>query len=123
MKIAAFLTILLTAMIGCNQPVASPISLHKFQKFVLTPDVLIKYAPEPPGYPQEAKYARVQGDVIINISINNDGIPISVIAVAGPEQLRPTAIEYLSQWRFTSVLKEGSIQVSTFRVRMPFKLR
>lgn len=54
-----------------------------------------------PIYPTEAQQKDIQGVVIIELTIDGAGIPVSAYAVRPIEELTMAAIEAALQWRFT----------------------
>ena len=85
--------------------------------------VKVKHQPPPPPYPALAKIARIQGTVVVEITVGADGIPVSARALEGPPQLRDAAVAYAMQWRFEPCLVGGVPQQARFKLTMPFKLR
>lgn len=83
----------------------------------------IKFQPPAPPYPPLAKIARIQGTVVVEITVGPDGIPLSAHAVEGPAQLRDTAEKYAMQWKFEPAMLNGVPQTARFKLTMPFKLR
>ncbi len=53
-----------------------------------------------PAYPKEAKKARVQGDVQIQILVSEEGKVIETLVISGPEELREVALEAARKWEF-----------------------
>ena len=53
-----------------------------------------------PGYPKEAKKARVQGEVQIQIVVSEEGKVIDTQVISGPEELREVALEAARKWEF-----------------------
>jgi protein TonB len=85
--------------------------------------VKIKYQPPPPPYPPLAKIAKIQGTVVVEITIGPDGVPTQANAKEGPPQLRPAAENYAMQWRFFPAELNGVPQYARFKLTMPFRLR
>ncbi|HNX95041.1 MAG TPA: TonB family protein [Holophaga sp.] len=85
--------------------------------------VKVKRQPPAPPYPPLAKIARIQGTVVVEITVGVDGVPVSARALEGPPQLRDAAVAYAMQWRFEPCLVGGVPQQARFRLVMPFKLR
>jgi periplasmic protein TonB len=54
----------------------------------------------PPKYPLEAKVARVQGTVELNVSISKTGAVTAVDVLSGPEPLQSAAVDAVKQWEF-----------------------
>ena len=77
-----------------------------------------------PSYPAEAKAARVQGVVILDASINTEGVPES-LKVMNPQidpALARAAVEAVSQWRYQPVLLNGDPAAVRTTVRVNFTL-
>jgi len=71
-------------------------------------------------YPSIAKAARVQGDVQIELVINEGGQVTSEKVVSGPAMLRQAALDAVKKWRFTPFLLDGvAIQTAT-TLTIPF---
>lgn len=61
-----------------------------------------------PGYPRLPSGAREEGEVAVDVQIDNDGTVLNARATTGPERLRPWAQAAALKWRF-----EGSRQGAT----------
>ena len=83
----------------------------------------IKFQPPAPPYPALAKIARIQGTVVVEITVGPDGIPIAAHSVEGPAQLRKTAEDYAMGWKFEPAMLNGVAQTARFKLTMPFKLK
>lgn len=75
-----------------------------------------------PEYPLEAREQKVEGDVVVEITINEEGNIASSRVVSGPELLRNSALEAAKQWTFkTTTLDSHPVKVSgviTFRFKL-----
>jgi TonB family protein len=60
-----------------------------------------------PEYPKEAKAAKIQGAVTINVVIGKDGSIAKLVSVTGPEELRMSAIDAVRQWKWKPYLLNG----------------
>jgi TonB family protein len=67
--------------------------------------------------------ARIQGNVVVQITIGADGVPISAKAVDGPSQLRPAAESYAMQYRFEPQMVGGVATEARFKLTVVFKLK
>lgn len=94
-----FLVMLLPA---CTPPISTtePTNNDVAHDFVPTGTVKISVFPPPPSYPVELKIARIQGEVVVEVTVNSEGVPIKAIAVSGPKELRPIAENYFSHMRY-----------------------
>jgi protein TonB len=84
--------------------------------------VRIKFKPPVPEYPALARSARIQGTVVVEVTVGPDGIPSRARALEGPMLLRATAETYAMRWRFFPPLLNGVPQASRFTLTMPFTL-
>jgi len=71
--------------------------------------------PNPGPYPVEARVKKIQGDVLLEVWINEKGEPGEVWCLWGPSELRQDAVNNIRRWRFDPVLREG--------VAIPVRLR
>jgi TonB family protein len=68
----------------------------------------------PPKYPPEAKAARIQGKVILDITISKEGHVTEVKPVSGPSELIQSAVDAVKQWEFRPTLLNGEpVEVSS----------
>jgi protein TonB len=81
-----------------------------------------KYRPPVPPYPPLAKMARIQGNVLVQLLVGPDGVPISARAVQGPYQLRAFAESYAMTWKFEPFRRGGVPMASRFTINYSFKM-
>jgi TonB family protein len=55
----------------------------------------------PPKYPPEAKAAKIEGDVVLNVEIDAEGKVTNLTVESGPEILAKAALDAVRQWEFT----------------------
>lgn len=79
--------------------------------------------PQAPAYPPDAKARRIQGLVVVSVTIDESGSPIDVQPVSGPEELRKTAVDYARSWKFAPFKVKGQPVKARFKLEMPFRLR
>jgi TonB family protein len=72
---------------------------------LVTPVDVVK-APAP-DYPPDAKWHRVEGEVVVSATIRADGRATDLQVLAGPEMLRKAAIESVHRWVFKPSEFEG----------------
>lgn len=53
-----------------------------------------------PKYPKEAKKARVQGPVEVQVIISERGKVVEAIAISGPDLLRKDSVKAAKKWEF-----------------------
>lgn len=85
--------------------------------------IKIKHQPPAPPYPAWAKRKRVQGTVVIEIVVGEDGCPLLGLVHSGPPELLLAALGYALEWKFEPAVLNGQAVKSMFRLTMPFKLR
>ncbi|HZS53415.1 MAG TPA: M56 family metallopeptidase [Bryobacteraceae bacterium] len=61
-----------------------------------------------PIYPPSAKAAGIQGTVKLDVTVSKDGIPVDIRVLSSPnDDLTRSALEAVSQWRYSSTLLNG----------------
>jgi protein TonB len=77
----------------------------------------------PPHYPQELWDAMVEGSVVIEGRIGEDGVPtaLEVVAPVHPDFAKE-ALDTVSQWRFEPARRDGSSLSVPLRVTINFRL-
>jgi TonB family protein len=68
-----------------------------------------------PDYPEPAKSAGIQGDVVVTLVVATNGHVETVTAATGNEKLRTAAVEAVQQWQWEPLLVFG--KPSRFRTR------
>lgn len=75
-----------------------------------------------PIYPSEALAQKIEGEVMLDTLIGEDGTVKDVRAVSGPDLLRPAASDAVKWWRFEPYTVSGhAVQVHTF-IEVDFRL-
>ena len=93
-----------------EQPPDAHASVHA-SKEEMTALILKKV---PPEYPEAAKKAHIQGQVILRAIISKDGDVENLQIVSGHPQLAPAAIEAVKQWKYRPYLQQGKpVEVET----------
>jgi len=64
--------------------------------------VIKRVAPE---YPEEAERARIQGRVVLDLTVDESGNVSVAKVVSGPAELREAAADAAKQWRFSNAAK------------------
>ena len=68
-----------------------------------------------PQYPLTAKEAGIQGDVVIQTTVDEHGNVVNMKVVSGPMMLRQPALEALKRWKYAPSTLNGqpiSVQMS-----------
>lgn len=66
------------------------------------------------AYPEEARQERIQGEVGVEIAVNDKGAVIDARALSGHEKLRAGAVEAAKQFRFENGYKKTVAATLTF---------
>jgi TonB family protein len=67
-----------------------------------------------PQYPEDAKQARIQGQVVLQAEIDKNGDVEELTLVSGHPMLAPAAIEAVKQWKYKPYLLNGQpVKVET----------
>lgn len=76
-----------------------------------------------PVYPPMAKMAHLQGQVVIRMTIDTNGVPVQVETVSGQEVFKGSAADAARQWRFAPAMQNGQPVAATFLLTLNFVLR
>lgn len=76
-----------------------------------------------PAYPSMAVAAHLQGQVVIRMTIDAQGLPAQVEAVSGPQVFQEPAMRAARQWRFEPARQNGEPVPATFLLTLNFVLR
>ena len=60
-----------------------------------------------PVYPVEAKEARIEGAVLLDVQISKEGVPTNINVQKGPKELQKSAMDAVGQWRWQPFLLNG----------------
>ncbi len=75
-----------------------------------------------PVYPALARQARIQGDVVVRLTIDEGGVPTDIRLVSGHPLLSPTALDAVKQWRFRPYqMDEKAVEADT-QITVRFRL-
>ena len=76
-----------------------------------------------PTYPILAKMTRVQGPVVLRMTIDRHGVPTEVLVASGPQPLQAEAVRAAKLWRFVPATVDGQAVAATFQLTILFSLR
>lgn len=76
-----------------------------------------------PLYPDFARSARVQGVVLLLMTVDEQGVPFQVQVLEGHPALREAAQVAARQWRFEPARLDGRPVAASFRLTLKFTLR
>lgn len=85
--------------------------------------IKVKFRPPTPPYPTEAKAQKIQGTVVVELTIDQEGKPLSAKAISGPEALKAAAEAFAQDWRFEPARLNGKPTQARFKLTMPFRLK
>lgn len=78
---------------------------------------------EPVKYPAIAKAAKIQGVVVIDAVIDQQGDVVKAHSVSGPGLLIPAALDAVSRWKYEPTLLNGEPVSIEMEVKVNFTLR
>lgn len=84
--------------------------------------IRVKHRPDPPPYPPEAKAQRIQGTVVVALTIGKDGKVTDAKAISGPAELHAHAVDYAKTWEFEPATVKGKPVPARFKLTMAFRL-
>jgi TonB family protein len=76
----------------------------------------------PPQYPDPARHAGVEGDVLLEITIGEDGSVKNAKPIEGPPELISAAIEAVKRWKYRPAVSRGRAWEAKTEVKIQFKL-
>ena len=76
-----------------------------------------------PVYPEFARRARIQGPVVLLMTVDEQGQPIQVQVLEGHPVFREAATQAARQWRFEPARVDGRPVAASFRLTLKFSLR
>jgi TonB family protein len=100
-------------------PAAQPESPAKIGGNVKEPKLIASVAP---AYPLGARSSGVQGDVVIETTIDKTGNVVRTHVVSGPAMLRPSALEALKRWKYEPSRLNGEPVEVQMQVTIRFRL-
>jgi TonB family protein len=75
-----------------------------------------------PKYPEMALKKKIQGEVILDATMDREGKAVDIKVVNGPEELYQAAVDAVKEWRWRPVEIEGKIRPVKFTVVVNFDL-
>jgi protein TonB len=76
-----------------------------------------------PVYPAQARAAGIEGEVVLNITISEDGHVEAAEPTDGNAMLATAAVEAVKQWVYRPTLLNGQPVTVMTQVTVPFKLQ
>ena len=78
--------------------------------------------PQEPVYPLPAQQANVQGSVVLQASIGEDGKVQALQVISGPPMLTAAALEAVKQWHFKPHYEAGKAVPTATRITVSFRI-
>jgi TonB family protein len=75
-----------------------------------------------PNYPEKARRVGLEGDVVVRVTIDENGKPVDLRLVKGESLFVNEALKVLPKWRFTPVTHLGKRVRATFDAVLKFNL-
>ncbi|MDP1831276.1 MAG: energy transducer TonB [Geothrix sp.] len=76
-----------------------------------------------PLYPDFARWARIQGPVVLMMTVDERGQPVQVQVLEGHRAFHEVAVQAARQWRFEPARLDGRPVAASFRLTLKFSLR
>jgi TonB family protein len=74
---------------------------------------------ERPEYPKRAVEQGVEGDVVVDLTLNERGEVSDARVVSGPEELRRATLEAVLSWHYSAAAIGSNVAQATLRFRLP----
>jgi protein TonB len=74
-------------------------------------------------YPPEAKSAKIEGDVLVRLIIDESGQVMKAEVLRGDPRLAKSVVEATKLWRFDPELQNGRPVIGTYTVPISFKIK
>ncbi|WP_243321195.1 M56 family metallopeptidase [Geothrix sp. SG200] len=111
----------LTTLSATNAPKSAPAASDPVE--MDWKKIKVKHQPDAPAYPPEAKAQRIQGTVVVVVTIDAQGKVQDAKAISGPPELHACAVGYARTWEFEPARVKGKPVAARFKLTMPFRLR
>jgi len=113
-----------------DRPVTESVAVQKVVSVESVPEVLTEtvatevYNP-PPEYPSVARRKRIEGSVLVEVTILADGTcgGVRVLEDAEHDSFGKAALESVKRWKFQPATRGGKPVESTQKIRFTFKLQ
>ncbi|HEV2521530.1 MAG TPA: TonB family protein [Candidatus Acidoferrales bacterium] len=104
---------------NASEPPSPPKTPERPPRTVIPSSVLDQPRPQ---YPEQARAANVQGEVILRAMIGKEGKVSEVRVLSGDDLLAPSAIEAVRQWRYKPMLVDGVPTETETTITITFSL-
>jgi len=75
-----------------------------------------------PEYPERARQSGLQGEVVVRVTIDENGVPVEFHVLGGEPEFVKETLRVLHKWRFTPVTRLGKRTRASFDAVLRFKL-
>ena len=72
-----------------------------------------------PEYPKRAAVQKVEGDVVVEMTLDDRGEVSDARVLSGPEELRRAALEAVLQWHYSPAAIHSTVTQATLRFHVP----
>jgi TonB family protein len=72
-----------------------------------------------PEYPRRALAQKIEGDVVVEMSLNDRGEVSDARVLSGPDELRKTVLETVLQWHYSPSALSSAVTQATIRFQIP----
>jgi D-alanyl-D-alanine endopeptidase (penicillin-binding protein 7) len=72
-----------------------------------------------PEYPDRAREKQIEGDVVVEMSLNDRGEVSDARILSGPDELRKATLEAVLQWHYSPAVIRSTVTQATLRFRVP----
>lgn len=83
----------------------------------------IKSRPSNPRLPRLERLVGVESKVVVELTINPEGIPTSAAMIEGPAEYAPLVEQWGLEWRFIPPVLDGKPQSAKFKLGFQFKFK
>ncbi len=104
------------------QPIGDPLASIEAPAKLLFQNVKVKLQPPAPPLPPEAKAKGVQGDLVVEVWVDEIGTPLKSKVLAGPKELFNMCESYLMRWRFYPFIQDGAPKAFRTRLFVPVRV-
>ena len=72
-----------------------------------------------PEYPDRAREKQIEGDVVVEMALNDRGEVSDARVLSGPDELRKATLEAVLQWHYSPAAIKSTVTQATLRFRVP----
>lgn len=84
--------------------------------------IKVSYQPKLPPYPFDLRLKKIQGDMLIDVYVGTDGVPMKAERLWGPRDFENYVIQYALAWRFEPCVQNGKAVPFRMRLEMPLRV-